>query len=81
MTIPSFTTPFIFWRPSKVYGMHKVCITGGSFISGEYLKGNRPPNYPVPAIDYYNSANPQHIPIGNLMEWSIPLDIQLRFRT
>lgn len=50
MTIPRFETPYIFWRPSKVYGMHKMCITGGSFIPGEYLKGNRPPNYPVPAI-------------------------------
>ena len=30
--------------------MHKMCITGGSFIPGEYLKGNRPPNYPMPAM-------------------------------
>ena len=30
--------------------MHKMCITGGSFIPGSYLKGDKPPHYPVPAI-------------------------------
>ncbi len=50
MTIPSFTVPYIFWRSNKTYGQRKVCITGGSFIPGEYLKGNRKPNYPMPAI-------------------------------
>ena len=45
-----------------------------------YLIGKSKPNYPVPALDYYNSPNPDHMPIGYMMEWSIPVDIQLKYR-
>lgn len=45
-----------------------------------YLRGDLAPNYPVPAIDYYNSANPDHIPIGNMMELAYPVELQLALR-
>jgi len=45
-----------------------------------YAIGLTPPNYPVPALDYYNSLNPDHMPIGYMMEWSIPVDVQLKYR-
>lgn len=45
-----------------------------------YLRGWIEPNYQVPAIDYYNSNNPNHIPIGNMMEWAVPVEIQLKLR-
>lgn len=45
-----------------------------------YRSGNAKPNYPMPAIDYYNSNKPEHLAIGNLMEWTIPVDVQLLHR-
>lgn len=46
-----------------------------------YLEGKEDAHYQVPAIDYYNSPDPNHLPIGNIMEWSIPVAVQLKFRT
>jgi hypothetical protein len=51
MTIPKTKIPIIFWRPNKRYGLHKMCNTNASLLDGNYLKGNKPPNYPVPAIN------------------------------
>lgn len=45
-----------------------------------YAIGKELPNYPMPAIDYYNSNHPIHLAIGSLMEWTIPVDVQLLHR-
>jgi hypothetical protein len=60
----------------QVYSKHWP----GLNITPGYIRGWCKPNYPTPAVDYYNSNNPSHLPIGYMMEWSIPVDIQLRFR-
>lgn len=50
-------------------------------ITPGYIRAWCEPNYPMPAIDYYNSNHPIHVAIGNLMEWTIPLAEQLKHRT
>ena len=59
---------------------HEILEVAHEWNSTLYEFGLLKPNYPVPAIDYYNSSNPDHIPIGNVMEWSIPVDVQLKHR-
>lgn len=64
-------------RPVNIEDTKKSCASR-SVVA--YVCGATVPHYPVPAIDYYNSPNPDHFIIGHLMEWIIPLDIQTKFR-